>query len=120
MIDEGNEIINEHFSKITLYYFMNSDCYLPGQLVLDCALNNMWFPVMNIDTISMLQPYFNERLFYKVLIVDTDEMGVKLVQMILKDTNIDISDDILKSGIGQRLTAVMKTGIFYLYHISSL
>lgn len=112
LVDEGDEIINEHYSNITLYNFIESDGYLPGQLVLDCALNNMWFPVMNIDTIFLLQPYFSKKQLYKVLIIDTIECGVKLVQMIIKDTNIDVSDVILQSGIGQRLLAAMKTGIF--------
>lgn len=117
LVDEGDEIINEHFSKITLYNFIENDCFLPEQIVLDCALNNMWFPVMNIDTIFLLQPYFSKRQLYKVIIVETTECGVNLVKLILKDTGVtDISDVILGSGIGQRLSAAMKTGIFYIIY----
>lgn len=111
MVDEGDEITNEIFDNITLYNFTESDCDLPGQLVLDCSLNNMWFPIMNVDTTLMLKPYFNKELLYKVQVVKTDESGVKLVQMFKNDTNIDISDMILKSGIGQRLCAAEKTGL---------
>lgn len=109
LVDEGDEIINEHFIKIILYNFIENDCNLLAQLVLDCSLSNMWFPVINVDTILMLQPYFNKELLYKIQIVKIDESGIKLVQMIQNDTNVDISDTILKSGIGQRLSAI-KTG----------
>lgn len=111
LVDEGDEIINENFNNITLFNFVESDCNILAQLVLDCSLNNMWFPVLNIDTILMLQPYFNKELLYKIQIVKTDESGIKLVQMIQNDTNVDISDAILNSGIGQRLSAAIKTGI---------
>lgn len=110
LVDEGEKIIDVIFDKITLYNFIESDCHLPGQLVLDCSLNNMWFPILNVDTILMLKPYFNQELLYKVRIVKTDVSGVKLVQMIKNDTNIDISDSILQSGIGQHLCAAIKTG----------
>ncbi|KAE9535821.1 hypothetical protein AGLY_007722 [Aphis glycines] len=109
LIDEGDKIINEYFDKIILYNFVESDCNLPGQLVLNCSLSDMWFPVINIDTTLMLQPYFKLGELYKILIVKTDESGSKVVQMIHKDTNIDVSNAILQSGIGQRLNAAMKT-----------
>lgn len=113
LVDEGDEIINENFNKIILYNFIESDCNLPRQLVLDCSINNMWFPIISVDTLLMIQPYFNEKLLYSIKIVKSDESGVKSVQMINKDTNVDISDSILKSGIGQRLCSAMKTGINY-------
>lgn len=118
MIDEGDKIINEHFDKIILYNFVESDCNLPGQLVLDCSLSDMWFPVINIDTTLILQPYFKLGELYKILIVKSDESGSKVVQMIHKDTNVDVSNAILESGIGQRLNAAMKTGIIYNLHFS--
>lgn len=110
LLDEGDEIINENFNKITLFNFIKSDCNLSAQLVLDCSLSNMWFPVVNVDTILMLQPNFNTGLLYKIQIVETVESGIRLVRMIQNDTNVDISDTILKSGIGQRLSAAIKTG----------
>jgi len=75
----------------------------------------MWFPVINVDTTLMLQPYFKIGQLYKILILKNDESDVKVVQMIQNDTNIDVSDAILQSGIGQRLSAAMKTGINYYY-----
>lgn len=111
LVDEGDEIINENFNNITLFNFIESDCNLLAQLVLDCSLHNMWFPALNMDTILMLQPYFNKELLHKIQIVKTDESGIKLVRMIQNDTNVDISDAILNSGIGQRLSAAIKTGI---------
>lgn len=113
MIDEGDKIINEYFDKIILYNFVESDCNVPGQLVIDCSLSDMWFPVINIDITLMLQPYFKIGQLYKVLIVKTNESGTQVVQMIQKDTNVDVSNAILQSGIGQRLNAAMKTGIIY-------
>ncbi|XP_026804803.1 uncharacterized protein LOC113548228 [Rhopalosiphum maidis] len=109
LIDEGNKVINEHFDKIILYNFVESDCNLPEQLVLSCSLSDMWFPVINIDTILLLQPHFKIGQLYKILIVKTDESGINVVQMIHKDTHVDVSDAILQSGIGQRLNAAMKT-----------
>lgn len=111
MVDEGNEITHHNFSNMTLFNFIESDCDLPGQLVLDCSLNNMWFPVINVDTLLLLQPYFNKELLYNVQIVTTIENGINLVEMAIEDSNVNISDLILKSGIGQRLCAVMKTGM---------
>lgn len=93
-----------------MYNFIETDCNVPKQLVLDCSLSNMWFPVLNEDTMLMLQPYFKKQILYKVNIVKTDESGMKLVQLIEENANIDISNIILESGIGQRLTAAMKTG----------
>lgn len=114
LVDDGSEIINEYFNKITLYNFIESDSHLPGQFVLDCALSNMRSSVINIDSISnKLHPYFNKKLLYKVLIIGTYKTGVKLVQLVQKDTNIDIYDAILKFEIEQRLCATMKTGIIY-------
>lgn len=98
------------FNNIILYNFIETDCNLPAQLVLDCSLYNMWFPSMNVDTSIILQPYFDKKQLYKVLIIKSDESGAQLVQMIQKDTNIDISEVILESGFGQRLCAAMKTG----------
>lgn len=112
MIDERNEITNENFNNIILYNFIETDCNIPAQLVLDCTLSNMWFPVLNEDTILMLQPYFNNKLLYTVNIIKTDESNLNFVQLIEKDTNIDISNIILESGFGQRLCAAMKTGNF--------
>lgn len=109
LVDEGDEIINENFNKITLYNFIETDCNVPRQLVLDCSLSNMWFPILNEDTVLMLEPYFKKQILYKVKIIKSDESGVKLVQLIEEDTNIDISNIILESGIGQHLTATMKT-----------
>jgi len=120
LIDEGDKIINEHFDKIILYNFIESDCYIPGQLVINCSLSDMWFPVMNTDTILMLQPHFKIGQLYKVLIVKTDEFGTKVVQIIQKDTNVDVSNAILQSGIGQRLNAAMKTGIIYNIHFLTI
>lgn len=113
LVDEGDEIINENFNKITLYNFIESDCNLPRQLVLDCSLSNMWFPIISVDTLLLIQPYFNKKILYTVKIIKSDESGVKSVQMFNKNTNVDISDTILKSGIGQRLVSAMKTGINY-------
>jgi len=113
LIDEGDKIINEYFDKIILYNFVESDCNVPGQLVIDCSLSDMWFPVINIDITLMLQPHFKIGQLYKVLIVKTNESSTQVVQMIQKDTNVDISNAILQSGIGQRLNAAMKTGIIY-------
>lgn len=110
LIDEGDEIIHENVDEVILYNFIESDCELPEQLVLECSLSNMWFPLMTVDITLILQPYFNKELLYHVKIVKSDESGVKIVRMINKDTNIDISDSILESGIGQRLCAAMKTG----------
>uniref|UniRef100_A0A2S2R5N5 Tudor domain-containing protein n=1 Tax=Sipha flava TaxID=143950 RepID=A0A2S2R5N5_9HEMI len=109
LVDEGNEVINEMFNNIILYNFIESDCNFPAQLVLDCSLNNMWFPSMSVDTSIMLQPYFDKKQLYKVLIIKSDESGTQFVQMIQKDTNIDLSEIILESGIGQRLCAAIKT-----------
>lgn len=109
LIDEGDKIINEYFDKIILYNFVESDCNVPGQLVIHCSLSDMWFPVINIDTTLMLQPYFKIGQLYKILIIQTNESGTKVVQMIQKDTNVDVSNAILQSGIGQRLNAAMKT-----------
>lgn len=117
LIDEGNKIINEHFDKIILYNFVESDCNLPEQLVLNCSLSDMWFPVINFDTTLVLQPHFKIGQLYKILIVKTDESGTNVVQMIHKDTHVDVSDAILQSGIGQRLNAAMKTGII-IYNIN--
>lgn len=111
LIDEGSEVIHENFESITLYNFIESDCNLPGQLVLNCSLSNMWFPIINVDTALILQPYFNKELLYKVRIIETNESGINMVQMFQKDTNLDISKSILKSGIGQRLCAALKTGM---------
>jgi hypothetical protein len=113
LVDEGNEVINEMFNNIILYNFIESDCNFPAQLVLDCSLNNMWFPSMSVDTSIMLQPYFDKKQLYKVLIIKSDESGTQFVQMIQKDTNIDLSEIILESGIGQRLCAAIKTGFFF-------
>ncbi|XP_015365129.1 PREDICTED: uncharacterized protein LOC107162646 [Diuraphis noxia] len=109
LIDEGDKIINEYFDKIILYNFVESDCNVPGQLVMHCSLYDMWFPVINTDTTLMLQPHFKISKLYKVLIVKTNESGTKVVQLIHKDTNVDVSNAILQSGIGQRLNAAMKT-----------
>ncbi|XP_025193812.1 uncharacterized protein LOC112593566 isoform X2 [Melanaphis sacchari] len=109
LIDEGDKIIDEHFDKIKLYNFVENDYSLPKQLVLNCSLSDMWFPVINIDTTLILQPHFKIGQLYKILIVKTDESGNKVVQMIHKDTNVDVSNAILQSGIGQRLNAAMKT-----------
>jgi len=109
-VDEGDKITDEMFNKITLYNFIKSDCHLPEQLVLNCSLNNMWFPIINCNTMLMLKPFFNNEQLYKVQIIKTDESGTKLVQMFKNDTNIDISNSILRSGIGQRLCAAIKTG----------
>lgn len=103
------------FNNITLYNFIESDCNLPAQLVLDCSLNNMWFPSLNIDTSLLLQPYFDKKLLYKIVIIETEESGTQLVQMIQKDTNFDVSKIILESGIGQHLCAAMKTGIIIIF-----
>jgi len=111
LVDDGDEVINASIDNITLYNFIENDCSFPAQLVLNCSLSNMWFPVMDADTTLMLQPYFNKKLLYKIQIVKTDEFNVKLVKMIEKDTNIDISDNILKSGIGQLLSSAIKTSI---------
>lgn len=111
LIDEGDKIINEYFEKIMLYNFVESDCNVPGQLVIHCLLNDMWFPVINIDTALMLQPHFKISHLYKVIIFKTNESGTKVVQLIHKDTNVDVSNAILQSGMGQRLSAAMKTGI---------
>jgi len=116
LIDEGDKIINEYFDKIILYNFVESDCNVPGQLVIRCLLNDMWFPVINIDTMLMLQPHFKISQLYKVLIFKTNDSGTKVVQLIHKDTNVDVSNAILQSGIGQRLSAAMKTGIIYNIH----
>lgn len=115
LVDEGNEVINEMFNKITLYNFIESDCNLPAQLVLDCALNDMWFPFLNVDISLMLQPYFDKNILYKVIIIKPDKSGTQLVQMIQIDTNIDISETILASGFGQRLYAAMKTGMINIF-----
>lgn len=113
LVDEGNEIIDSSFNEVILYNFIEDDCVLPGQLVLECSLSNMWFPVMNCDTATLLKPYFIKDKLYNIQIVETDEYNVNLVHLVEKDTNIDICESILKSGIGQRLDAVMRTGIIY-------
>jgi len=113
LVDEGDKIITEYFDKIILYNFVESDCNVPGQLVIDCSLSDMWFPVINIDITLMLQPHFKIGQLYKVLIVKINESGTRVVEMIQKDTNVDVSNAILQSGIGQRLNAAMKTGIIY-------
>jgi len=110
LVDKGDEIVHENFDEVILYNFIESDCALPEQLVLECSLSNMWFPLMTVDITLILLPYFNKELLYKIKIVKSEESGVKVVQMINKDTNIDISDSILESGIGQRLCVAMKTG----------
>jgi len=110
LIDEGDKIVNEYVDKIILYNFVENDCNVPGQLVIDCSLSDMWFPVINIDITSMLQPHFKIGQLYKVLLLKTNESGTQVVQMIHKDTNVDVSNAILQSGIGQRLNAAMKTG----------
>eukprot|EP00102_Acyrthosiphon_pisum_P025216 XP_016662426.1 PREDICTED: uncharacterized protein LOC100572451 isoform X2 [Acyrthosiphon pisum] len=109
LIDEGDKIVNEYVDKIILYNFVESDCNVPGQLVIDCSLSDMWFPVINIDITLMLQPHFKIGQLYKVLLLKTNESGTQVVQMIHKDTNVDVSNAILQSGIGQRLNAAMKT-----------
>ncbi|VVC24546.1 Hypothetical protein CINCED_3A019121 [Cinara cedri] len=109
LVDEGNKIIHDNFNNIVLYNFIESDCCLPGQLVLDCSLNDMWFPVLDIDISTLLKPYFIKGKLYNIQIVETDEYNVNLVHMVENDTNIDISNSILNSGIGQRLCAAMKT-----------
>lgn len=111
MADEGNEIVNENFNEIILYNFIENDCELRKQLVLECSLYDMWFSFMTADIILLLQPFFNTELLYKIKIIKTDESGVNFVQMFQKDNNIDISNNILESGIGQRLCAAMKTGM---------
>lgn len=113
LVDEGNEIVNENFNEIVLYNFIESDCELRKQLVLECSLNDMWFSFMTADIILLLQPFFNTEVLYKIKIIKTDESGVNFVQMFQKDNNIDISNNILESGIGQRLCAAMKTGMVY-------
>lgn len=113
LIDEGDKIVNEYVDKIILYNFVESDCNVPGQLVIDCSLSDMWFPVINIDITLMLQPHFKIGQLYKVLLLKTNESGTQVVQMIHKDTNVDVSDAILQCGIGQRLNAAMKTGKMY-------
>lgn len=109
LVDVGGELIHENLNNMILYNFIESDCELPGQLILECSLNNMWFPVLNIDTILLIQPYFNKEL-YNVQIVKTIENGIHLVEMKIKDSNTNISDLLLRSGIGQRLSEVMKSG----------
>lgn len=121
LIDEGNKIIYVYFDKIILYNCIESDCNIPAQLVLDCSLNNMWFPILNSDITTLLKPYFIQDKLYNIRIVETNEYNIHLVHMVEKDTNIDVSDHILKSGIGQRLCAAMRTGIiynifFFIYH----
>lgn len=110
LVDEGNKIIHDNFNNIVLYMFIESDCCLPVQLVLNCSLNNMWFPVLDVDISTLLKPYFTNGKLYTIQIIETDEYNVNLVDMVEKDTNIDISNSILNSGIGQRLCAAMKTG----------
>lgn len=112
MADEGNEIVNKNFNEIILYNFIENDCELRKQLVLECSLYDMWFSTMTADIILLLQPFFNTELLYKIKIMKTDESGVNFVQMFNKDSDIDISNNILESGIGQRLCAAMKTGIY--------
>lgn len=111
LVDEGDEIAIENIEEITLYNFVEDDCKLPAQLVLNCSLSNIWFPCMNVDTTLMLEPFFNKKLLYKIIIVKNNETGVKFVQMIKKDSNIDISVEILEAGFGQRLCAAIKTGM---------
>jgi len=110
LIDEGDKVVNEYVDKILLYNFVESDCNVPGQLVIDCSLSDMWFPVINIDITLMLQPHFKIGQLYKVLLLKTNESGTQVVQMFHKDTNVDVSNAILQSGIGQRLNSAMKTG----------
>lgn len=119
LADEGNEIVNENFNEIVLYNFIESDCQLQKQLVLECSLYDMWFPFLTADILLLLQPFFNTELLYKIKIIKTDESGVNFIQMFQKDNDIDISNNILESGIGQRLCAAMKTGMvnnIFLYY----
>lgn len=121
LIDEGNKLIHDNINNIILYNCIESDCNIPAQLVLDCSLNNMWFPVLDSDITTILKPYFLQDKLYNIRVVGTDEYNIHLVHMVEKDTNIDVSDHILKSGIGQHLCAAMRTGynlqyFIYLYH----
>ncbi|XP_050546738.1 uncharacterized protein LOC126908583 [Daktulosphaira vitifoliae] len=109
LVDEGNEIVNEEFDKIVLYNFLESDCIMPAQLVLECSLSDMWFPLLNIDVAMIVKSHFHNASIYKCIITGKDEIGRNSVKMIEKDSNIDIADSILKSGFGQRLESVMKT-----------
>ncbi|XP_050421406.1 uncharacterized protein LOC126833881 [Adelges cooleyi] len=109
LVDQGDEIVNEEFNKVTLYNFMENDCNMPAQLVLECSLSNMWFPLLNTDIASIIKPHFHDESLYTCFITGQDENGRKLVQLIENDTNINVSDSLLKSGIGQYLSSAMKT-----------
>lgn len=75
-----------------------------------------------MDTLLIVEPLFDKKSMYNICLINIDETDRYLVQMIDKNTGIDILDSILMSGIGQRLSATVKTGIIrnILYTLRSL